>query len=73
MNNVYHIKAALSTSLPLSGIGDEAIIDIVTGEVIARFYNGNFVSTNINKSTSPLSSVASNGIDATLILDDDVA
>lgn len=41
---VYQINAALSTSLPLLGVGDESIIDIVSGEVIARFWNGNFVS-----------------------------
>ena len=41
---VYQINAALSTSLPLVGVGDESIIDIVSGEVIARFWNGNFVS-----------------------------
>ena len=41
---VYQINAALSTSLPLLGVGDERIIDIVTGETIARFWNGNFVS-----------------------------
>ncbi len=41
---VYQINAALSTSLPLLGVGDESIIDVVSGEVIARFWNGNFVS-----------------------------
>lgn len=42
----YTINAALSTSLPLSGVGDECIIDIVSGEVIARFYNGNFITAS---------------------------
>lgn len=40
------IKVAIATSIPLTGEGDECIVDS-TGEVIARFYNGNFVTQHV--------------------------
>lgn len=39
----FTIKVAIATSIPLTGEGDECIVDS-TGEVIARFYNGNFIT-----------------------------
>lgn len=40
----YQIPTALGTTLPLTGQGLEQIADPITGEVIARFWNGNFVT-----------------------------
>jgi hypothetical protein len=47
----YIIPVALSTTNGLTGIGEEWIIDAVTGELIARFYNGNLTA----QVTPPLS------------------
>jgi hypothetical protein len=41
---VYQIRAALGTTDGLTGQGEEWIIDPSTGETLARFWNGNFVT-----------------------------
>lgn len=40
----YQIKTTLGTSLPLTGEGEEWIIDAVSGELIAKFWNGNLMT-----------------------------
>ena len=41
---VYQIRAALGTTEGLIGQGEEWIVDPLTNEIIARFWNGNFVT-----------------------------
>ena len=41
---VYQIRAALGTTAGLTGVGEEWIVDPLTNEIIARFWNGNFVT-----------------------------
>lgn len=40
----YQIRTALGTTEGLIGLGLEQIEDVVSGEVIARFWNGSLVS-----------------------------
>lgn len=51
----YQIATTLGTSLPLTGQGLEQIIDPISGETIARFWNGNFVAlTHTHKAPAAL-------------------
>lgn len=40
----YVVKAARCAS-DLTGEGEEWLLDAVTGEILARFWNGNFLTT----------------------------
>jgi hypothetical protein len=51
-NKTYQIRAALGTTEGLTGNGEEWIVDPVTEEVIARFWNGNFVCQSSSLSLS---------------------
>jgi hypothetical protein len=44
----YTVVATLGTTVGLTGHGEEWIIDPVTQEVIARFWNGNFVTSSLS-------------------------
>ncbi len=52
---LYKIPTALSTTLPLTGEGEEWVLDVVSGEMIARFWNGNLVSAECLSPHSTLS------------------
>lgn len=67
--HTYQIGTALGTTLPLTGQGLEQIVDPISGEVIARFWNGNFVTH------TPLSQQAPAGLmeETTLVLMEEAA
>lgn len=61
----YQINTALGTTEGLTGIGLEQIVDAVSGEVIARFWNGS-LSCMSNSSLSHTD--AAQGCVATVII-----
>lgn len=67
MKQTYQIRAAYNTTNGLTGQGEEIIVDAVTGEITARFWNGCFMT----QSSLSQRSDATDG--DTVILDTDAA
>lgn len=44
----YTVIVTLGTTVGLTGRGEEWIVDPVTQEVIARFWNGNFITSSLS-------------------------